>query len=81
MRCTPSSDPSRRWTLAERTLQQSLQRGVTVIFILAVLTALEFIVALNAGSVANFLIMPIALLKAIVIVREFMHLAELWGID
>jgi caa(3)-type oxidase subunit IV len=64
--------------MAERTKQASLQRGVTVIFVLAVLTALEFVIALNAGSLANLLLIPIALVKAFLIVVEFMHIAQLW---
>ena len=71
-------DRAGRWTLAERAMQTSLQRGVTIIAALAVLTALEFVIAINAGSLANVLLVPIALAKAYLIVREFMHIAQLW---
>lgn len=50
--------------------------GIVVFLILAVLTALEFYLASISGAVAGLLI--IALIKAALIIRFFMHVNRLW---
>lgn len=50
--------------------------GIITAVILAVLTAVEFWVSVNLSSVVVLLI--IALIKAAVIVQNFMHIARLW---
>lgn len=50
--------------------------GVVTLLILAVLTAVEFFVAVYLGSAVLLLI--IALIKAVVVINNFMHIARLW---
>ncbi len=50
--------------------------GVTTIVILAVLTAIEFWIGVTSGSVVWLFVL--GLLKAAVIVQNFMHIARLW---
>jgi cytochrome c oxidase subunit IV len=50
--------------------------GVTTLIILAVLTIVEFFVSVYLGSTVLLLI--IALIKAAIIVQNFMHIARLW---
>ena len=50
--------------------------GWITLIILAVLTIIEFIVAVYMGALV--LLFIIALLKAAVIVQNFMHIARLW---
>jgi len=52
------------------------RRGIYVFLALAVLTAVEYVVAISINSVALLLI--IALLKAAAIVQYFMHVYRLW---
>ena len=49
--------------------------GIVVILVLVVLTALEFYLAAISGTVAGLLI--IALVKAALIIRYFMHVNRL----
>jgi len=51
--------------------------GVIVFLILAALTAGEFYLASISGAVAGLLI--IALIKAALIIRYFMHVNRLWA--
>ncbi|MEZ4516509.1 MAG: hypothetical protein R3C44_06625 [Chloroflexota bacterium] len=50
--------------------------GVTTVITLAVLTIVEFFVSIYLGSTVLLLI--IALIKAAIIVQNFMHIARLW---
>lgn len=52
------------------------QLGVTTLIILAVLTAVEYWIGVVSGSVVWLFLL--ALLKAAVIVQNFMHIARLW---
>ena len=60
-------------------LQSALHRGLVVIAVLAVLTAVEFMVpiALERAPALPILVF-LALVKAGLIVHYFMHLAQLW---
>jgi len=55
-------------------------RGLRVIGVLAVLTAVEFAVAVAIADVLVLLslLVPIAVAKGWLIVTEFMHVARLW---
>jgi hypothetical protein len=50
--------------------------GLITLVILAVLTAVEFAVGIYLGSLV--LLFIIALIKAAVIVQNFMHITRLW---
>lgn len=50
--------------------------GVITLLILAALTIVEFFVAVYLGSAVLLLI--IALVKAVVVINNFMHIARLW---
>lgn len=55
-------------------------RGLVVIGALAVLTVIEFIiaVAMDGGNVLAALLGVVALIKAILIIQYFMHFHQLW---
>ncbi len=56
-----------------------LRRGVMVIIGLAVLTAVEYWVAIaNLGSALLPLLIMVALAKAVLIVESFMHLSKVF---
>ncbi len=50
--------------------------GLITLLILAVLTAVEYFVSVYTGSL--ILLMIIALIKAAIIVNNFMHITRLW---
>ena len=50
--------------------------GLSTLLILAVLTAVEYFVSVYTGSLILLLI--IALIKAAIIVNNFMHITRLW---
>ncbi len=50
--------------------------GLITLLILAVLTAVEYFVSVYTGSL--ILLMIIALVKAAIIVNNFMHITRLW---
>jgi len=50
--------------------------GLITLLILAVLTAVEYFVSVYTGSLILLLI--IALIKAAIIVNNFMHITRLW---
>ncbi|MCA9929661.1 MAG: cytochrome C oxidase subunit IV family protein [Anaerolineales bacterium] len=52
------------------------RRGIYVFLVLAVLTAVEYLVAISFNS--TVLLFIIALLKAAAIVQYFMHVYRLW---
>lgn len=52
--------------------------GVVVLVVLAVLTGLEFLVAINFQS-AIVILFIIALFKAVPILQSFMHMSTLWS--
>lgn len=54
--------------------------GWAVFFALAVLTAIEYVIAVNFTRVLLWMI-PLALGKAALIVIYFMHIRELWHED
>lgn len=51
--------------------------GVIVFIVLVVLTAVEFYIATISGTVAGLFI--VALVKAALIIRYFMHVNRLWA--
>ncbi len=51
--------------------------GIITAIILAVLTILEYVVSVNLNGSMVFLLL-IALVKAGIIVQNFMHIARLW---
>ena len=57
--------------------REAYRTGVIVFLILAALTAGEFYLASISGAVAGLLI--IALIKAALIIRFFMHVNRLWA--
>ena len=55
----------------------AFRRGIVVLIVLAILTAVEYYVSLSQASmVVMFLI---ALLKAAAILQYFMHVRKLWS--
>lgn len=50
--------------------------GITTLIVLAVLTGIEYAIAVTLNSAV--LLFIIALIKAAVIVQNFMHVARLW---
>lgn len=56
------------------------RRGLNAIIVLAVLTILEYFVAigLDSPSMIVLLLAVVALIKAVVILEYFMHLSKLW---
>lgn len=50
--------------------------GLITLFILAALTIVEFVVAIYLGSA--ILLLLVALVKAAIIVQNFMHITRLW---
>ncbi len=55
------------------------REGIIVAIVLAVVTVIEYYVALNLNSFA--IMMILALLKAILVVNYFMHIRSLWSED
>ena len=55
------------------------RQGIVVAIILAIVTGIEYYVALNLNSFA--IMMILALLKAILVVNYFMHMRSLWSED
>lgn len=56
--------------------KKAYRLGVNTLLILAVLTAVEYWVGVASGSAVWLFIL--ALLKAAIIVQNFMHIARLW---
>ncbi|MCA9936481.1 MAG: hypothetical protein H6662_04875 [Ardenticatenaceae bacterium] len=50
--------------------------GVITLLVLAVLTAVEYVIGVTSGSAV--LLFILGLLKAAIIVQNFMHIARLW---
>jgi len=62
-----------------KTLQQTLKTGWVVIAILAVMTAIEYAIAITTEDTVLFtLLLVIALAKAWLILQYFMHFGQLW---
>jgi uncharacterized protein YqhQ len=60
----------------EKKKQEKYRVGVTVLMLLAVLTIGEF--GLSAvGANAAFILVPIALIKAFFVIRDYMHVGRL----
>jgi len=57
--------------------REAYRLGLITLGILAVLTAVEYLIAINLASPAVWLII-IALIKTGSIVQNFMHIARLW---
>ena len=53
--------------------------GLITLIILAVLTVAEYFVSIYTGSL--ILLMIVALIKAAIIVNNFMHITRLWRAD
>jgi heme/copper-type cytochrome/quinol oxidase subunit 4 len=60
--------------------EKTQRRGLIVIGILAVLTLIEYIiaVAMDGGNVLAALLGVVALIKGVVILQYFMHFHQLW---
>ncbi len=66
---------------AERSTEATAQaRGFVAMAVLAVLTIVEFIVAIGLDSTTLIVVLLVvmALAKAWIIVRTFMHVSKLW---
>ncbi len=66
---------------AERSAEATVQaRGAMAMVVLGVLTIVEFVVAINIDSTTLVvaLLVVMALVKAWIIVRTFMHVSKLW---
>lgn len=57
---------------------EKMRRGLVVIAILAVLTVIEFVVAINLETGRFRLLTVIALIKAWPILDYFMHISQIW---
>ena len=55
------------------------REGIIVAIVLAIVTGIEYYVALNLNSFS--IMMILALLKAILVVNYFMHMRSLWSED
>ncbi|NJN83585.1 MAG: cytochrome C oxidase subunit IV family protein [Caldilineaceae bacterium] len=55
---------------------KAYRTSATVALILAVLTVIEYFIAINMDSAV--LLMLIALLKAVAVMNYFMHISRLW---
>jgi cytochrome c oxidase subunit IV len=64
----------------EKKKKEALQIGVSVFILLVLLTAGEFLIGLYVVGWGSILIM-IAILKAALIVRDYMHLPRLFSGD
>jgi heme/copper-type cytochrome/quinol oxidase subunit 4 len=60
---------------------EKMRRGLVVITILAVLTAIEFVVAVSVDTGRFGLLAVFALIKAWLILDYFMHISQLWKSD
>ena len=63
----------------ESAQSRQLSRGLKVIIALAVLTAIEFLVAVEITTGRFGILSVIALIKAALIVEYFMHYSRLWS--
>jgi len=59
---------------------QEQSRGLTAIIVLAVLTAVEYVIAVGIDSMAVVvtLLAVIGIAKAAVIIEYFMHVSKVW---
>lgn len=65
--------------MAAETKSKALMRGNYVIVVLAVLTAIEFAIAVAmTGNLSATLLGIVALIKAALIIDYFMHFKQLW---
>ncbi len=64
-----------------KTLQETLKTGWIVIGALAVMTGVEFVVAvaIDDTTILFTLLLVAALVKAWLIIQYFMHFGQLWG--
>ena len=64
-----------------KTLQETLKTGWIVIGALAVMTGVEFVVAvaIDDTTILFTLLLVTALVKAWLIIQYFMHFGQLWG--
>ena len=58
--------------------KQALRAGAIVLFLLAILTIGEFLVAVIAPP-WTFLLLIVAIWKAIYVVKDYMHIGRLFG--
>ena len=59
-------------------LRRYMRRGIVVIIALAVLTAVEYVVAVGLDSGRFGILAVIAIVKTWLIVEYFMHLSKVW---
>lgn len=59
---------------------QEQNRGLTAIIVLAVLTVVEYVIAvgIDAMAIVVTLLAVIGIAKALVIMEYFMHISKLW---
>lgn len=50
--------------------------GIITVLILAALTVVELVIAITLGSIV--LLFIVALIKAVIIIQNFMHISRLW---
>ncbi|HAL48740.1 MAG: hypothetical protein FI707_16255 [SAR202 cluster bacterium] len=61
-------------------LRQYMRRGIVVIIALAVLTAVEYVVAVGIDTGRFGILAVIAIVKTWLIVEYFMHLSKVWHV-
>ncbi len=61
-------------------LRRYMRRGIVVIIALAVLTAVEYVVAVGLDSGRFGILAVIAIVKTWLIVEYFMHLSKVWHV-
>ncbi|MDP6801278.1 MAG: cytochrome C oxidase subunit IV family protein [SAR202 cluster bacterium] len=61
-------------------LKQYMRRGIVVIIALAVLTAVEYVVAVGIDTGRFGILAVIAIVKTWLIVEYFMHLSKVWHV-
>ena len=58
-----------------------MRLGLKVIIALAILTAIEYAVAVQMDAGANAILVALILLKTGLILEYFMHLSRLWRVE
>ena len=61
-------------------IRRYMRRGIVVIIALAVLTAVEYVVAVGLDSGRFGILAVIAIVKTWLIVEYFMHLSKVWHV-
>ncbi len=59
--------------------RSAYRQGVVILFILSILTAVEYVYAINFGDTGAVILFLISFMKAVPILYFFMHIATLWS--